>query len=79
MGSRDSLPIAETELQYLLTTYTAKDKSFKLMDAQLQNSTIVKDLGTTVSSNVTWKTHVEKRLNKANNCSTNFTGMLQRV
>ena len=47
-------------------TFRGQDRSYKLMDAKLDKSKTVKDLGISVAEDLTWKAHIYERLRKAN-------------
>ena len=47
-------------------TFRGQDRSYKLMDANLEESKTVKELGIFVAEDITWKAHIDKRLKKAN-------------
>ena len=40
--------------------------NYKLMGTKLESSKVIKDLGIYVYHDLTWKTHIEERLKKAN-------------
>ena len=41
-------------------------QNYELMGTKLESSKVIKDLGIYVSHDLTWKTHIEERLKKAN-------------
>ena len=47
-------------------------QNYELMGTKLESSKVIKDLGTYVSHDLTWKTHIEEQLKKRTKYSTYF-------